>query len=403
MIRKNERYAGFFMTVFFCLIHFAGIAQTFQGMTGAERTGAYLPLIRDRRVGFVANQTSVVGSSHLLDSLLSLGIDITPVFNPEHGFRGTADAGASINGTTDPVTGIPVVSLYGSRRKPTSRDLQGIDILIYDMQDIGARFYTYISTLHYVMEACAENHVPLIVLDRPNPNGHYVDGPVLEPAFRSFVGMHSIPVVHGMTVGELALMINGEGWLAGGIQCDLTVIPCSGYTHRSQYVLPVNPSPNITSMEAVYLYPSLCLFEGTVMNVGRGTDIPFRIFGNPSYPDHSFAYMPMPNTGNTNPLHNGLQCFGVNLTGLTADSLYQMGRINLCWLMAACDSMKMGREFFNDYFNTLAGTSNLKTQILEGWTEEEIRNSWQQDLDQFKQIRTKYLLYNDTPSGCFKK
>ncbi|MBN2481288.1 MAG: DUF1343 domain-containing protein, partial [Bacteroidales bacterium] len=276
---------------------------------------------------------------------------------------------------------------------PAPDDLKGIDIMVFDIQDVGARFYTYLSTLHYVMESCAENSIPLIVLDRPNPNGHYIDGPILENGFESFVGMHPIPVVHGMTVGELALMINGEGWLAGGIKCDLKVIPCNGYSHKSPYTLPVNPSPNITSMEAVYLYPSLCLFEGTILNVGRGTDFPFRLFGHPDYPDRSFSYMPLSNTGNADPLHNNQQCYGVNLTGLPADSLFAMSRINLDWIQQAYESMNMGRSFFNSYFNTLAGTGRLMNQIIDGLTEEEIRNGWQPDLDKFKQIRVKYLLY----------
>lgn len=368
-------------------------AQIIPAETGAEQTESYLPLIRNKKVGLVANQTSVIRSVHLLDSLLKLNISITSVFSPEHGFRGSEDAGALVSSTNDPRTGIRVISLYGNRTKPLPEDLKGIDIVIYDIQDIGARFYTYISTLHYVMEACAENTIPLIILDRPNPNGHYVDGPVLEPEFRSFVGMHPIPVVHGMTVGELALMINGERWLSGGMQCDLKVIPCKDYTHQLQYDLPVHPSPNITSMEAVWLYPSLCFFEGTVMNVGRGTDTPFRIYGHPDYPYHSFSYKPVPNTGNANPLHNGLECFGVDLTERDKDSLFMMSMINLGWLLKAYTVMSMGENFFNSYFNTLAGTRKLKDQILDGLTEDEIRKSWQPDLKEFRKVRNKYLLY----------
>ena len=355
--------------------------------TGAEQVEHYLPMILDKKVGIVANQTSVIGKVNLVDTLAALGIHITAIFTPEHG------AGVSVDNTTDGRTGIPIISLYGSKRKPEKEDVRNIEVMIYDIQDLGVRFYTYISTLHYVMEACAENHIPLIVLDRPDPNGHYVDGPVLEPEFSSFVGMHPIPVVYGMTVGELARMINGEGWLSGGSTCDLKIIPCRNYTHQSKYDIPVNPSPNITSMEAVYLYPSLCFFEGTVMSVGRGTRYPFRIFGSPDYPDHSFSFTPQPNTGNSDPLNNGQTCYGVDLTNLSSDSLFNLRRINLQWIKAAYDSMAIGDKFFNGYFNTLAGTRKLKEQIEAGLPEDVIRAGWQPALETFMQMRQQYLLY----------
>jgi len=361
--------------------------------TGAEQTAEYLPLLTGKKAGLVANQTTIIGNAHLLDSLLDLDINVVKIFSPEHGFRGSADAGASIEGGTDKLTGLPVVSLYGQKNKPSPEDLKDIDLMIYDIQDLGVRFYTYISTMHYIMEACAENDIPLIILDRPDPNGHYTDGPVLEPEFRSFVGMHPIPVVYGMTAGELALMINGEGWLAGGIKCDLKVIKCRGYTHDTPYNIPVNPSPNITSMESVYLYPTLCFFEGTVMNVGRGTRFPFRVIGSPDYPDHAFSYTPSPNAGNADPKHNGMKCYGVDFTGMDKNSLLNLKRIRIDWIIDAYRKMSIGQIFFIDYFNTLAGTGKLAEQIKGGLSAEEIRKSWEPGLEKFKTVRAKYLLY----------
>ncbi len=269
--------------------------------TGCERTELYLQNLKDKSVGLVANHTTVIGKEHLADFLVRQGINLTRIFAPEHGFRGDADAGADIRNGVDAATGVPVVSLYGDKFKPTAADLQGIDIMIYDIQDVGVRFYTYISTLHYLMEACAENNIPLLILDRPDPLGFYVDGPVLENEFRSFVGLHPIPIVYGMTPGELALMINGEGWLKDGEKCSLQVIPCSGYNHNTRYQLPVNPSPNLNCMQAIYLYPSICLFEGTIMSLGRGTSSPFRVIGHPDYPDKNFFFVPKAGKSNQNP------------------------------------------------------------------------------------------------------
>ena len=392
MIFKNT-YLSIFLGVLFLLTYGCVNGQETRIRTGAERMDAYLALLSNKNVGIVANHTSVVHKMHLVDTLIKRNISISRIFSPEHGFRGETGAGMSVESGTDALTGIKIVSLYGEKKKPDSDDLKGIDIMVYDIQDVGVRFYTYISTLHYIMEACAENAIPLILLDRPNPNGHYIDGPVLEPEFRSFVGMHAIPVVYGMTAGEFALMINGEGWLAGGYVCDLKVISCQDYTHQSRYALPVNPSPNLISMEAVYLYPSLCFFEGTKMNVGRGTDFPFRVYGHPDYPDQAFSYIPDSNTGNKNPLHKGQKCYGVDLTKLSADSLFSLQRINLGWILEAYQKMGASRDFFNTYFNTLAGNSRFMDQIKEGFTEEEIRGSWEADLIHFKQVRAKYLLY----------
>lgn len=374
----------------------AGSVESPAGLkTGADQTWLYLPRLEGKSVGLVANHTSLIGRTHLVDTLLKAGIHLIKIYAPEHGFRGKADAGAIIDDAVDPETGIPVVSLYGSKTKPGPDDLKDIDILVYDIQDVGVRFYTYISTLHYVMEACAEAHIPLMILDRPNPLGHYVDGPVLDPAFKSFVGMHPVPVVYGMTVGELAHMINGEGWLAGGVQCDLTVIPCSGYDHNTRYHLPVDPSPNLNSMEAVYLYPSICFFEGTVMSLGRGTPFPFRVAGHPDYPIRTFSFTPLANAGNKNPLFHNRTCYGFDLRSIPLDSLMEIRALNLEWLISAYDDMNLGESFFTGYIDRLAGTGALRKQILSGWREDQIRESWQADLNRFKSIRKKYLLYGD--------
>jgi len=363
--------------------------------TGAEQTEKYLPNIIDKSVALVANHTTLIGNTHSADSLLSLGVKITRIFAPEHGFRGEAGAGDLIDNSIDRKTGIPVISLYGSEKKPLPAYLDDIDIMIYDIQDVGVRFYTYISTMHYVMEACAEKGIPLIIFDRPNPLGYYVDGPVLDTSYKSFVGMHPVPVVYGMTAGELAQMINGEGWLKGGVQCNLTVIPCSGYSHNTYYTLPVSPSPNLNSMEAVYLYPSLCFFEGTQMSLGRGTDFPFRVIGHPEYPDKSFSFIPQRNMGNKNPVFLDTRCYGLDLRSMGLDTLRQMRQINLEWLIKVYSSMKLGGKFFTEYLDRLAGSAELRKQITAGKTAEEIRESWQPALMKFRSTRKKYLLYND--------
>lgn len=363
--------------------------------TGADRTEQYIPLLKGKSVGLVANHTTVIGNTHLADTLLQSGIRLTRIFAPEHGFRGDADAGAAIGDGTDPGTGIPVISLYGSKKKPDAGDLAGIDIMVYDIQDVGVRFYTYISTLHYVMEACAENEVPLLMLDRPNPNGHYVDGPVLDTAYRSFIGMHPIPVVYGMTIGELALMVNGEKWLGQGRVCDLRIISCENYDHNTVYELPIDPSPNLNSMEAVYLYPSMCFFEGTIMSLGRGTPFPFRVAGHPDYPVKTFSFVPTPNRGNMDPKLKGTECYGFDLRSITAAQARQIRSLNLQWLIGVYTTMGRGESFFTGSFNRLAGTGELKKQILSGWSAEQISKSWQPGLQAFQKIRKKYLLYPD--------
>lgn len=363
----------------------------------AERMEDYLLLIGGRAVGVVANPTSRVGNSHLVDTLLHYRVDIKAIFCPEHGFRGEAEAGAAINNETDARTGLPIVSLYGKNKKPTPEQLAGIEILVFDLQDVGARFYTYISTLHYVMEAAAENGIQLIILDRPNPNGFYVDGPVLKPRYKSFVGMHPVPIVHGMTIGEYASMINGEGWLAGGAKCKLTIIHMSNYTHDSLYRLPVPPSPNLQTPNAIYLYPSLCCFEGTNVSVGRGTDMPFEVVGSPMYEcsdGEVFAFVPKPIKGvSENPMHNGKQCKGMDLRGKGYEIL-KTRQIDLSYLrtMYKCAA---NDKFFNSFFEKLMGTDLLRKQIMQGVSDHDIRASWQPELDEFMAIREKYLLYPD--------
>lgn len=363
--------------------------------TGAERFSEYMPLLKGKTLAIVANQTSTVGDKHLVDTLISLGADIKMIFAPEHGFRDLADAGAVITSGADPVTGIQVISLYSSKKKPSAEDLSGIDAVIYDIQDVGTRFYTYLTTMCYVMEACAENGKPFIVMDRPNPNGYYVDGPILDTAgYRSFVGLHPIPVVHGMTLGEYAGMVNGEGWLANGVKCDLTVIKCTSYTHETLYELPVIPSPNLPNMNSIYLYPSVCFSEGTVLSCGRGTDFAFQVLGAPKLPDTGFSFTPKPTFGSSNPKYNGEVCYGTDLRNALRDGVVPKPEMNLDWIIDAYKAYPEKEKFFTGYFDTLAGSSALREQIIQGMTVEEIRATWSEGLDQFKLTRQKYLLYN---------
>ncbi|GIV35112.1 MAG: hypothetical protein KatS3mg031_2647 [Chitinophagales bacterium] len=366
---------------------------------GANRLSMYLGELKGRNVGLVVNHSSLVegpqGPVHLVDTLLRLGIHVRKIFAPEHGFRGDADAGEKIKGGTDKETGLPILSLYGSHKKPLPADLSDLDVLVFDIQDVGARFYTYISTLHYVMEACAENNKTLIVLDRPNPNGFYVDGPVLDTAYRSFVGMHPVPVVHGMTVGEYARMINGEKWLDGGLQCRLMVVPCLNYTHALLYPLKIKPSPNLPNMIAVYLYPSLCFFEGTIVSVGRGTDFPFQVIGHPQYAGRAFSFTPQSREGAKNPPYKGIVCYGIDLRNIKVNYFAQRKSLDLSWLIEFYQKFPDKDNFFNAFFTKLAGTTELEQQIKAGKSEAEIRESWQPQLQEFKAIRKKYLLYED--------
>lgn len=366
-------------------------------LPGAYHTTEYLPLLKGKNIGVVSNHTSLINKTHLVDTLLSAGIRVIKIFGPEHGFRGNQPDGKEINNSIDRKTGIEIISLYGNHKKPSKTNMEGVDLMIFDIQDVGVRFYTYISTLAYVMEACTENGTPLIVLDRPNPHGYYIDGPILEPEYSSFVGLHPVPVVYGMTIGEYATMINGEKWLTGGLQCKLQVIKCSGYTHASRYKLPVNPSPNLQDMEAIYLYPSLCFFEGTVVSIGRGTPTPFKVIGHPLLVTGSYTFTPHAIRGvSENPPLNGQRCYGHYL-GEASELIRKNGQIYLTYLLNAYKviNVNLKGDFFNSYFDKLAGTKSLREQVIAGKSEEEIRVSWQPGLEKFQTIRKKYLLYPD--------
>ena len=379
----------------FCLLFFRPGIVLGQVMVGAERTDIYLPVLQGKRIGVVANHTARVGTTHLVDTLLSAGMNVVQVFAPEHGFRGDADAGEKVEGYTDSKTGLPVVSLYGSHRKPTREEMAAVDLVVFDIQDVGLRYYTYLSTLHYIMESCAETQTPLIVLDRPNPNGGNVDGPILDLKYRSFVGMHPIPVLHGMTLGELARMINGEHWLAGGVSCDLTVIPCLHYTHATRYVLPLPPSPNLPNMRAIYLYPSLCFFEGTPVSVGRGTDFPFQVYGHPAMKSRNFSFVPHSRPGAKNPPQLEEVCYGVDLRAVPDDETLLRRGVDLTYLIDAYKELELGESFFTPMFEKLMGVSYVRQMILEGDSAVEIKACWQDDLKRFREQRKPYLLYTE--------
>tara|TARA_R110002072_G_scaffold20671_23_gene74720 strand:- start:1249 stop:2439 length:1191 start_codon:yes stop_codon:yes gene_type:complete len=361
-------------------------------LTGADQTELYLNKIKGKSIAIVANQTSVISNgnkyTHLVDSLVALNMNIKKVFAPEHGFRGKADAGEFIKDGLDTKTGLPIISLYGKNKKLGTDQLKGIDLVIFDIQDVGARFYTYISTLHYVMETCAELNIPIMVLDRPNPNGHYIDGPILEPKHKSFVGMHPVPIIYGMTIGEYGQMINGENWLKNGIKAKLTVIPLKNYTHQSEYSLPIKPSPNLPNNTAINLYPSLCFFEGTNVSAGRGTDMQFQIYGSPFLNTNSkFSFTPSPNEGAKYPKHAHMIVYGEDLRATK-----RQNTINLSWLIKA-KKQNRTKNFFIPYFTTLAGTEKLQKQLEDKIPEEEIKASWQEGLEAFKKVRSKYLIY----------
>ncbi len=375
------------------LIHIS-CAQEQPLVTGAENSKGYLSLLKHKNVGVVANPASMVERHHLVDFLLQKKIRIEKIFSPEHGFRGTADAGEKIADGRDIKTGIPIVSLYGNHKKPTEVDLKHIDVVVFDLQDVGVRFYTYISTLHYVMEACAELHIPLIVLDRPNPNCYFIDGAVLQASCKSFVGMHPVPVVYGMTIGEYAQMINGEKWLKNGVHCQLKVVPILGWKRTDNYELPVKPSPNLPNSLSVTLYPSLCFFEGTVVSCGRGTDFPFQCFGHPRLAKGKFYFVPRSIVGaSKNPKFKGVKCYGHDFRAISEVDFRKNKKINLSYLIQAYQQLKDKTAFFNAFFEKLAGNKQLQKQIEQGLSEQEIRASWQRDLNRFKQVRKKYLIY----------
>ncbi len=364
-------------------------------IVGAERLDLLLPMLEGKQVALVVNHSSLVGKTHLADTLHSLGVCISVIFAPEHGFRGDADAGEHINDGYDPSTGAAIVSLYGKHRKPIPEDLEGSDVLVFDIQDVGARFYTYISTLFYVLEACAEQQKAAIVLDRPNPNGHYVDGPVLDSRLTSFVGIAPLPIVHGCTMGELARLFVGEFWIYKPESLWLRVVPCLNYSHSKPYELPVPPSPNLPTARSVLLYPSLCLFEGSTCSVGRGTDWPFEVVGHPDFFCDSFSFVLRPNAGNKYPLHAGWLCGGWDFSKVSMDSLRAAKQLNLYWLLQFYKEFPNKPGFFREdnFFDLLAGTRSLRQQIVEGKTEAEIRATWAEDLAAYRAIRQKYLIY----------
>lgn len=361
---------------------------------GNERLSEYLTYLENKRVAIVGNHTSLIGKTHLVDSLLTLGVNVVKVFSPEHGFRGVADAGEKVSNEIDAETGLQIISLYGNNKKPSVQQLSDVDVLLFDIQDVGVRFYTYISTLHYVMEAAAEQKKKVIVLDKPNPNGHYVDGPILEQSQKSFVGMHPVPVVHGMTIGEYANMINGESWLKNDIKADLTVISCENYTHQKVYKLEKAPSPNLPNMKSIYLYPSLCFFEGTPISIGRGTNKPFQQIGHPSIESFSYHFIPQSNVGAKNPKLKGKKCFGLDLSETSEEELKKWNQLNFSFLIQFYHQYPQKDKFFTNFFNLLAGNKSLQEDIIAEKTELEIRNSWKEGLEMYHSIRNKYLLYD---------
>jgi uncharacterized protein YbbC (DUF1343 family) len=399
-IRIKHHEISLIVIIFILTFTQPSVAQHLSGLneyaiaTGAEQIEKYLPKLKGKRVGLVVNQTSLVGQTHLLDTLISMQVNIVKIFAPEHGFRGNYEAGAHIQNEIDTKTGLPVVSLYGKNKKPSPLQLADVDILIFDIQDVGVRFYTYISTLHYVMEAAAEQQKQVMVLDRPNPNGFYVDGPILDTAFRSFVGMHPVPIVHGMTVGEYAQMINGEKWLAKGVYCSLTVVPVNHYTKRMKYVLPIYPSPNLQNMTAIYLYPTTCFFEGTNYSLGRGTPFPFEVAGRPGLSKATFTFTPKTIKGVAdNPPHANVNCTGYRYTDRINDAFFVSPTILIDILVDAYQNDPEKEKFFTKFFDKLAGSDLLRKQLINGLDADQIKKSWEQGIKKYEHMRKPYLIY----------
>ena len=393
-MKKKLNYFLIKNTFLFCvflLSYFSSISQEIV-LPGIYQLETIITNLQEKKIGVVANHASILRESnkdqHLVDYLIKNKIEIEKVFAPEHGFRGKADAGEKIKTEKDKNTGLEIISLYGKNRKPSAEKLNGIELMIFDLQDVGVRFYTYLSTLHYVMEACAESNIPLIVLDRPNPNIQYVDGPILESTYKSFVGMHPVPIVYGMTIGEYAQMINGEGWLNNKIKVELKIIPIKNYTRDTFYELPIRPSPNLPNSKAIELYPSLCLMEPTVYSIGRGTELQFQIYGHPEYKNKGFYFKPRPNFGSKYPKHQNVLCYGKDLSNVSSPT-----KIELKWIIDAYQNFPHPDSFFLNGFNRIAGNSKLKQQLIKGTSEIEIRRSWEKDLNKFKKVREKYLIY----------
>jgi len=385
---KNTFLLWFSLSLFF----FSSVHAQIQ--VGAAQIEAYLPLLQNKKIGIVAHASSLIetskGSVHLIDSLLNHNIEIVKVFAPEHGFRSKSDNGEDFGNSIDPKTQLPLISLHGKYKKPQPKDLEGLDLIVFDIQDVGVRFYTYLSSLHLVMESCAENNVQLLVLDRPNPNAHYVDGPLMEDEFKSFVGMHNVPIVYGLTLGEYATMINNEGWLKNNVRCELNVIPIKNYTHKTPYSLLVRPSPNLPNDRSINLYPSLCLLEQTPVSIGRGTEMQFQIYGHPDFKKGGFKFKPQPNFGAKYPKQKGLLCYGTDLRNQS-----RLDQVEINWLIDSYKMIQDKEAFFFDSFARIAGTKTLQQQITKGASEEEIRASWKPQIDTYLKIRSKYLLYDD--------
>lgn len=370
------------------------LAQNSNYESGAERTELYFKILKNKNIAIVANPTSVIGSTHLVDSLVKSNFKVKCVFAPEHGFRGNAEAGEHVDNAIDSKTGVKIISLYGKHNKPTQNDLKGVDIVVFDIQDVGVRFYTYISTLQYVMESCIEKSIPLLILDRPNPNGFYIDGPILDTAYKSFVGMQPIPIVHGMTIAEYAQYLNGEYFLKK--KCDLKIVSMKSWNHKAHVILPVPPSPNLPNMPSIYLYPSLCLFEGTKISVGRGTNKPFQVFGYPDNKSGDYFFTPVSIPGKAkSPLYENQKCRGFDVSEYGEKFASSSGQLNLNWIIQLYAEAYNKNDFFNSFFDKLAGTDSLKKQIEAGLSENEIRNTWGEKLEVFKLVRKKYLLYED--------
>ncbi|WP_229254645.1 exo-beta-N-acetylmuramidase NamZ family protein [Dyadobacter linearis] len=371
-------------------------------ITGADQISEYIPYLKGKKVGIVINQTSIIGSKPMVDSLVALGVNVVAIFGPEHGFRGTASNGDKVSDSVDEKTGIPAISLYGKLKRPTNEQMARLDIVLFDIQDVGARFYTYINTLGHVMEACAENNKEMLILDRPNPNGFLVDGPLLEDHLHSGIGMYRIPISHGLTIAELAQMINGEGWLKNKMQCKLKIIKINNYTHDTPYTLPVLPSPNLNTQQSIMLYPHICMFEGTIVSQGRGTYMPFTVLGAPLLKDkYAFSFTPKSIKGmSETPLHQDKACFGLDLREYDMKEIRKSGKLHLAWLIEMYKAYPDKERFFDrsqskqmGNFDLLSGTENLRKQIIAGTSEEEIRKSWESGLSQYKETRKKYLLY----------
>ena len=381
-------------TIFLLLISFVAFSQQNLVITGAEQTKAYLPILKNKRVALFSNHTGMVGNKHTLDVLLENKINVVAIFSPEHGFRGNADAGEHVSSSVDEKTGVPILSLYdGNLGRPSEANMRKFDILVVDIQDVGLRFYTYYASMVRLMDACAEYNRKMLILDRPNPNGFYVDGPILDMKYKSGVGWLPIPVVHGMTLGELALMTNGERWLPASRVCDVTVIPCKNYTHQTKYRLPIPPSPNLPNMKSIYLYPSTCFFEATPVSLGRGTDKPFQVYGHPNMKGYSFSFTPRSIPGAKNPPQLDRLCYGVDLSGKTDEEIWEKG-LDLSYLIDAYRNLNLDDHFFRPFFELLIGNDSIRKMIKEGKSADEIKATWQDDVQKFREQRKPYLLYD---------